>query len=71
MSGSNHPVTVLYNDKENTRSTFLIYCYEGLPQKWREDKSINLMDVVQSFHVFLYREGVKGEPVTPNKGELE
>ncbi|KAL7746433.1 hypothetical protein RI367_008186 [Sorochytrium milnesiophthora] len=42
---------VVYSDKDNHQEFFVI-ANEGMTEKWRKDKSIPLVDVVQSFSVY-------------------
>jgi len=47
---------------------YYVLVYAGMVEKWRKDKSIPMVDVVDSFAVF---RGRKGEADHPAKGELE
>ncbi|CAG8636550.1 24836_t:CDS:2, partial [Racocetra persica] len=48
------------------REEFFVYADPDMVQKWRKDKTIPLVDVIQSFEVFeVYnggREGIAGRP---------
>ncbi|KAL1930322.1 hypothetical protein VTP01DRAFT_10484 [Rhizomucor pusillus] len=55
------------NDQE-----FFVIANPGMASKWRKDKTIPLIDVVQSFDVFTSNTGKEtGEAVRPSRGTLE
>ncbi|KAI9499302.1 ribosome maturation protein [Zychaea mexicana] len=55
------------NDQE-----FFVIANKGMASKWRKDKTIPLVDVVQSFDVMTTSTGSEtGEFVRPSKGTLE
>lgn len=52
------------------KDTFYIWTLTGMAEKWKKDKSINLLDVVQSFQIM--KGGAKGQQgLKPSMGELE
>lgn len=55
---------------KDSRGEFYVLCDEGATAKWRKDKSIALVDVLQTFHVYATH-GVKGQVSQPTKAELE
>lgn len=67
---SDNAVKVVYKSSDNTE--FFVIANEGMVSKWRKDKSIPLIDVVQNFNVHIISNGGNtGEYITPSKGVLE
>lgn len=56
--------------EDDSKNTFFILCTPGKVESWREDKSVNLMSVLQVYDVYTRRR-TRGEPARPSKGELE
>ena len=54
---------------KNDRGEYYVLCAPGQCEKWRKDKSIAIVDVVEAFDVFAQHH-VKGEPDHPTKAEL-
>lgn len=51
---------------------FFIVANPGAAEKWRKDKTIPLIEVVQSFDVLTtVNKGNTGEAIRPSKGVLE
>ncbi|KAI9018685.1 ribosome maturation protein [Phycomyces nitens] len=51
---------------------FFVVGVPGMAAKWRKDKTIPLIDVVQSFEVLMTPNGSStGEAIRPSKGVLE
>ncbi|KAL0086103.1 ribosome maturation protein [Phycomyces blakesleeanus] len=51
---------------------FFVVAVPGMTSKWRKDKTIPLIDVVQSFEVLMTPNGTSsGEAIRPSKGVLE
>ncbi|KAG0168569.1 hypothetical protein DFQ28_002536 [Apophysomyces sp. BC1034] len=71
MSGtaSDKAVKVIYKaDNEE----YFVVANSGMVSKWREDKTIPLIDVVQSFDILTTTTGSNtGQTVRPSKGALE
>ncbi|KAG1452485.1 hypothetical protein G6F56_007809 [Rhizopus delemar] len=66
---SDQATKVVYNSND---TEFFVIANPGLVSKWREDRSTPLIDVVQSFDVFITSNGSNtGEYIHPPKGILE
>lgn len=58
--------------KGNHDVEFFVIANEGMVSKWRNDKTIPLIDVVQNFDIHTTTTGGNtGEAVSPSKGVLE
>ncbi|KXS08958.1 hypothetical protein M427DRAFT_64989 [Gonapodya prolifera JEL478] len=58
--------------KDGVDPMWVVYANEGMTDKWRHDKSIPLVDVVQTFDVWIHRTGsTTGVAERPSKGELD
>jgi ribosome maturation protein Sdo1 len=49
---------------------FFVICKHGMVEKWREDKSIPIVDVLAKHQILCFRGNIKGEPQKPEKSEL-
>ncbi|KAF7725559.1 hypothetical protein EC973_009514 [Apophysomyces ossiformis] len=71
MSGSTGEKAVKVIYKTNNDEYFVV-ANPGMVCKWRKDKTIPLIDVVQSFDVLTTASGGNtGQTVRPSKGSLE
>eukprot|EP00121_Abeoforma_whisleri_P009325 Awhi_evm1s8572 len=55
---------------EGINDKLFVFCIEGQVAKWRKDKTICLVDCVQSYQIYVYHGDVKGEPEKPDKHQL-
>jgi ribosome maturation protein Sdo1 len=63
---------ITYKDAEKSPAEVYIYADAGQTTKWRKDKSIPLVDVVQSFNIYESEVGGNtGIAMTPSKQTLE
>ncbi|KAI8973847.1 ribosome maturation protein [Pilobolus umbonatus] len=66
---SDKTVKIVYKGND---TDFYIVADRDMVSKWKKDKSIPLVEVVESFNVFSTPTGsISGEPVRPAKGILE
>ncbi|KAL0091210.1 ribosome maturation protein [Phycomyces blakesleeanus] len=71
MSGSTNENSAKIILKANDQEFFVI-ASPHMAAKWRNDKTIPLIDVVQNFDVFTTPSGsITGEFIRPSKGTLE
>ncbi|KAL1917604.1 uncharacterized protein VTP21DRAFT_3997 [Calcarisporiella thermophila] len=71
MSNSNQAIRVIYKDQDSGRE-FFVFANPGMVEKYRRDKSIPLVEVLQSDQVFdVDQGGNTGQVSTPSNGTLE
>ncbi|KAI9136558.1 hypothetical protein BKA69DRAFT_1042493 [Paraphysoderma sedebokerense] len=56
----NDPETVSYRDRKITNEEFFVVTNPGYVKRWREDKTIPLVNVVQSFDIYQVHGGQAG-----------
>ncbi|CAG8624097.1 2146_t:CDS:2 [Acaulospora morrowiae] len=61
---------VVYKNKEKSSDEFVIFANPNMIEKWREDKTIPIIDVVQSFQIFEYHGGHTGHASQPTASQL-
>ncbi|CEP18612.1 hypothetical protein [Parasitella parasitica] len=70
MSPTDKATKVVYKGADGTE--FFVIANEGMVSKWKKDKTIPLVDVVQNFDVFTSSTGSNtGEYIRPSTGILE
>ncbi|KAK9765148.1 hypothetical protein K7432_006758 [Basidiobolus ranarum] len=63
---------VVFTDKEKSDSEFSIYINPDVYTQWKSDKSISMTEVVQSFNIYITRNGGNtGIVEAPSNQELE
>ncbi|KAI7865263.1 ribosome maturation protein [Spinellus fusiger] len=71
MSGTTNENSVKICSKANNQDFFVIAAPK-MAEKWKNDKTVPLIDVVQSFDVFTTDSGgVSGEYIRPSRGILQ
>lgn len=67
---SDQTTKVVYKGSDGTE--FFVIADSDMVSKYKKDKTVPLIDVVQSFEIFTTSTGsMQGEPVHPSKGVLE
>ncbi|KAI8092192.1 ribosome maturation protein [Gilbertella persicaria] len=67
---SDHAVKVVYKGADSNE--FFVIANADMVTKWKSDKTVPLVDVVQSFDVFTTtNKSNTGEYISPSKGLLE
>ncbi|KAL1922096.1 uncharacterized protein VTP21DRAFT_10738 [Calcarisporiella thermophila] len=71
MSNSNQAVRIIYKDHDSGRE-FFVYANPGMAEKYRKDKTIPLVEVLQSDKVFdVDQGGNTGQASSPPNSTLE
>ncbi|KAI9143548.1 ribosome maturation protein [Paraphysoderma sedebokerense] len=70
-TGSDNAEKVVYHDRKVTTEEFFVITNPGMVQKWKTDKTIPLVEVVQSFDIFQHGTGGhEGVATRPSKQTL-
>ncbi|TPX37818.1 hypothetical protein SeMB42_g04388 [Synchytrium endobioticum] len=69
-AGKRTTTRVTYQDKHEGPHDFVLYAENGMVNKWRTDRTIPLVDVLQSFDIFITERGAQGVLSRASKADL-